>query len=76
VTYEARVMAAQERLLKAAVAIGSMLVDEVDPPWDDQVAYEAAAVEYVKAIRGVPVVAESMDLALKAALIAVDGGEA
>ena len=44
---------AQERLRKAAVAIGSMLLDGVDPAWNDAVEFEQAAVDYAKAIRTV-----------------------
>lgn len=42
---------ARRRLEKAAVAIGSMLLDEVDPGWDEQQEIEAACVAYAKALR-------------------------
>ncbi len=46
------VTTAMERLDKAAIAIGSMIVDNVDPGWDEQQELEAACVAYVKALRG------------------------
>lgn len=46
------VESALDRLEKAAIAIGSCLVDGIDPDWDAQQEYEASAVHYVKALRG------------------------
>lgn len=46
------IAAAQERLDKAAVVVGSCLEDGIEVPWNDQVEYEAAAVHYVRALRG------------------------
>ncbi len=47
---------AQTRLDKAAIVIGSCLLDAVDPDWDSQVELEAACIAYVKALRTAPAV--------------------